>query len=691
MPLRTYQIVSNSCSALAKEAFHNMSRMTKHLYSASFAAFAAFTLESPAASQGIVFQSGTGDPAAVTVPQSQVDPSQGNIPAAIQRWRALSNNGNYTFQEYASFLMTYPGWPGEAAMRKNAEQAIDRNSWSPSQVVAYFDRLPPTTNAGRAKYAIALESTGRTVPAMEWGRKAWRSGPLSNDDESTLRSFMGAQLSTADHDARIDALLWKGGYSAARALLPLASDQKRPVFTARVAVLSGAPDAEGWLQTAGNAALTDAGLITDRATMLRKSGNSFQVRQMLANRPQFAAPPVDAEEWYETLLTNPKAAANDGQYQLAYDIASKIDDGLPPGTIISETELGVRDDYTSLAWLAGTVALEKLYNPRAAMGMFERYGDAAKSPQTRSKGWYWAGKAAVQARQNDVATVYFEKAAQYFDHFYGMLSLGALGQSIPSNIPRAQVPTAITGANKSVYLAARLVPSLGSWKEQSLFLRSIANSAETEQDFVDAISLSKLLRRPDMAVMAGRNARVEGHQSFIPYAFPDVPVPADHSHNWTMIHAITRQESQFDREAISHAGARGLMQLMPGTARETAGKIRLGYQLGALTSDTNYNIQLGSTYIQSMLNYFGGSYPLAVAAYNAGPGNVNKWLRANGDPRTGQIDIVTWIERIPIFETKNYVQRVLENAVMYDHLNPDKAHIRSPNPLSKYLGKNRPG
>jgi soluble lytic murein transglycosylase len=691
MPLRTYQPISISRSALDKEALHNMSSMTKHLYSASFAAISVLAFASPAISQDVVFQSGAGDPASVRVPQSQVDPSQGNISAAIQRWRALSNNSNYAFNEYASFLMTYPGWPGEAAMRKNAEQAIDKNSWSPSQAVAFFDRMPPTTNAGRAKYAIALEATGRREQALEWGRKAWRGGPLSTDDESTLQSFLGSQLSTADHEARIDALLWKGGYTAARALLPRASGQKRAVFAARIAVLSGAPDAQSWVQAAGDSILTDAGLITDRATVLRKSGNSYQVRQMLASRPRLATPPVDAEEWYETLLTNAKAAANDGQYQLAYDIASKIDDGLPAGTNISEAELGVRDDYTSLAWLAGTVALEKLYNPKAAMGMFERYGDAAKSPQTRSKGWYWAGRAAVQARQNDVATTYFEKASQYFDHFYGMLSLEALGRSIPSNIGRSQIPGTISGANKSIYLAARLVPSIGSWKEQSLFLRTIANNAETEQDFIDAIALSKLLRRPDMAVMAGRNARVEGHGNFIPHAFPDVPVPSDHSHNWTMIHAITRQESQFDREAISHAGARGLMQLMPGTARETAAKINLNYQLGALTSDTNYNIQLGSTYIQRMMNYYGGSYPLAVAAYNAGPGNVNKWLRANGDPRTGQIDMVTWIERIPIFETKNYVQRVLENAVMYDHLNPDKAHIKSPNPLSKYLGKNRPG
>ena len=169
--------------------------------------------------------------------------------------------------------------------------------------------------------------------------------------------------------------------------------------------------------------------------------------------------------------------------------------------------------------------------------------------------------------------------------------------------------------------------------------------------------------------------------------YPAVNVPPEHMDNWTFIHAIARQESQFDRNAVSHAGARGLMQLMPGTARETAGKIALSYRPEALNSDITYNIQLGSTYFQRMLRYYNGSYPLAVAAYNAGPGNVNKWLTRNGDPRNGGIDILNWIEQIPLSETRGYVHRVLENAVMYDHLNPDRARYKTAAPLSKYLGR----
>src|SRR5690606_6367260 len=161
--------------------------------------------------------------------------------------------------------------------------------------------------------------------------------------------------------------------------------------------------------------------------------------------------------------------------------------------------------------------------------------------------------------------------------------------------------------------------------------------------------------------------------------------------DWTMVHAIARQESEFDRNRVSHAGAAGLMQLMPGTAREQAGRLGIAYMSASIMPDTQYNIRLGNSYVQRMMNSY-GSYPLAVAAYNAGPGNVNKWLRQNGDPRTGAVSWIDWIERIPFFETKNYVARVLENAATYEALHPDKAALGRPRTISEVLreGPRRP-
>jgi soluble lytic murein transglycosylase len=678
------------CSAPDKEIALNMSSMVKHLISVSALIFPATVLAAPQQTPPIQWQQGTGS-GSIVVPPSQVDPSKGNIPAALQRWRMLNQNGNYSFGEYASFLMTYPGWPNAKGMQQNAEQAIDLNSYSPSQTVAFFDRLPPVSNSGRAKYAIALAAAGDKVRAEQWARRAWREGALTDADEALILGMMAGKLTSDDHDTRVDKLLWIKATRAAERILPYTSPGRRAGYASRIALKNKTGTADSFLSQMGSAANADAGVLADRALAMRAQGSGSAARELLANRKPLSKAPADPEEWYGVMLTLAREAANDGQYETAYKIASRVDDGLPAGAPVIEQSLGVRDDYTSLTWLAGTIALERLNRPKDAVAMFERYGNGAKSPQTRTKGLYWAGRAAKRAGDTVLANSYFEKASVYYDQFYGQLATEALGRPLTAIAAPATIPAKPSTDASSVFQAARLIPRFGDHKEQTLFLRAIANSAVTEQNFIDAISLSKSIGRPDLSVMAGRNARVEGFSSLIPYGFPTISVPAGHKDNWTMIHAISRQESQFDREALSHAGARGLMQLMPGTARETAGKLSLSYQLSSLTTDPDYNIQLGSTYFQRMLSYYGGSYPLAVAAYNAGPGNVNKWLKANGDPRTGSIGMLEWIERIPIYETKNYVHRVLENAVVYDLQHPDKATKKSPTPLSSYLGKSTPG
>jgi soluble lytic murein transglycosylase len=319
--------------------------------------------------------------------------------------------------------------------------------------------------------------------------------------------------------------------------------------------------------------------------------------------------------------------------------------------------------------------------------------EAARSAQTRTKGFYWAGRAALAAGDAATANAHFADAAQHYDQFYGQLALERLGRSQPKPLPTPTIQ--VSSDQKRAFeddrlvRAARALGEIGAWREQSLFLRALAQRATSPSDHVLAGQLASAIGRPDLGVMIGRSAQANSLDAVEVSGFPTIRVPSGHESNWTFIHAITRQESQFDRQAVSHAGARGMMQLMPGTAREVAGKLGLSYDAGSLTSDTNYNFTLGSTYFQQMLSYFGGSYPLAVAAYNAGPGNVNKWLRANGDPRGGGIDMVDWIEAIPIFETRNYVQRVLENAVVYDTLRDGRTLPKAP--LSFYLGKPTPG
>ncbi|MBV2151005.1 lytic transglycosylase domain-containing protein [Sphingobium sp. AS12] len=622
--------------------------------------------------------------------------SDSAIGATISQWRALQQSDGLGFSTYANFITANPGWPGEDRMRRLAETGINPDSYDPRQVTAFFARFPPRTATGHARNATALVQMGRMDEARIAARKAWIGGSLSVADEARLLSLFGSSLTPADHDQRADMLLWGNDTAGAARMLAYVSPGRRAVYQARIAFRRKAPDAAMLMQAAEAVGASDGGFVADKALWLRDSGNWVAARQYLANRSSLTYRPANAEKFYEVLLGQARAAANDSQWSFAYGIASKIDDAVPPGFDLSDQPIGVRDDYTSLAWLAGSTAFYNLNRPTDAVTMFRRYADAAKSPQTKSKGYYWAGRAALQSGDAATANSYFAQAGVYPDQFYGQLALERLGRAIP---PPATVerPVPISAAERaafdqrSVVRAVKALGQMGYWEDQGKFARAIANNADSDTDHYLAAELAERIGRTDMSVMVGRRAVSSGLTGYGTSAFPRVPVPPTAQYNWTMVHAIARQESQFDKQIVSHAGARGLMQLMPGTAREQAGKLGLGYNPASL-NDPSYNIMLGSGYFQRMLDYYGGSYPLAVAAYNAGPGNVNKWIAANGDPRLPGADMLRWIEQIPIFETRNYVQRVLENAVVYEAMNPERAKFRGTSAvLSRYLGKQTPG
>lgn len=621
-----------------------------------------------------------------------------SVGEAVLEWRRLNAGASASFDTLSRFLMTNPGWPGADKLRKRAEQSIAIDSFDPARTIAFFRQYPPQSASGNLRLALALNASGQREEAQAAVRKAWTEGALDEFEESRVLSLFPGVISLADHDARMDKLLWSGSTRAAARQIGYTSADKRAVFAVRLALRSNAVDAA--LQAADlegrdpGVARRDAGYITAKATWLRGAGRTGEAQALLATPRQLTAPPTDAEEWLETLLTNARLASASGDHVTAFNIARQLDDALPPQSVIRDLGLAVRDDYTSLAWLAGQTAYKQLRRPAEAVGLFRRYGDAARSAQTRTKGYYWAGRAALDAGDNSAANAHFADAAAHYDQFYGQLARERLGQPQPRPQPGPNV--VVSGGERSAFnddrlvRAARILGEIGDWRDQSLFLRAIAQRASSPAEHQLAGQLAAQIGRPDLGVMIGRSAQANSLDAVEVNGFPTVRVPVGYENDWTFIHAISRQESQFDKAIVSHAGARGLMQLMPGTAREVAGKLGMAYDAGALTTDPQYNIQLGSSYFQQMLSYFGGSYPLAVAAYNAGPGNVNKWLRANGDPRSGAIAMIDWIEAIPIFETRNYVQRVLENAVVYDTLRSGDRSLPN-NPLSFYLGKATPG
>jgi soluble lytic murein transglycosylase len=637
----------------------------------------------------------TGAPAvAGAATQSAVMPNDPLWPA-VQEWNRLRQSDRLPFTDYSRFLIAHRNWPGEPAMRRAAERAIRPDGENAADVVAFFDLYPPTSGAGRVRYAEALSSLGLAAKAREAAAAAWTISPVAGDDESRLIARFNGQFTPAEQDRRMDMLLWERATGSAMRQLLLVSLDRRPIFAARLAYQTRAADAATQAQALGTGAERDPGFVIDRARWLFATQQWGTARSTLAQPLAFNAPPADAEAYLDALLDFAKAAAADKQWGLAYNIAANAERAYPAGANIRERPLAERDPYTSLMWLAGTAALKQLNRPKDAETMFRRYAEASQTPSSQAKGEYWAGRAAQAGNDQLAASVHYAAAAANVDQFYGQLASERLGRPVamPAEAPQVAIAPEVRAEfdKREIVRAARLLGQRGDWQGQTQFVRKIANDATADTDHVLAADLARSIGRPDLGVIASRNARKSGTRDPLRVGFPTVAVPPSMESHWTMIHAISRQESQFDREALSPVGARGLMQLMPATAREQAGKVGVPFEPGKLTQDIGYNVRLGSSFFDRMLTYYRGSYVLAIASYNAGPGNVNKFIRANGDPRNPGVDIVDWIEAIPLSETRGYVQKVLENAVVYDLFNPERARTPNKNRLSYYLGKTSAG
>ena len=607
-------------------------------------------------------------------------PDQGNsmvaqqptrISQALSDWEYLTKRDDLSFASYAGFVSRYPDFPKRELLQRRAEAALDRDAVTPQQLVSFFDKNPPITNGAKARYALALASLNRPE-AQDLARKAWRGGTMSGPAEAYMQGLFGQSLTPEDHDARMDALLWQGDMEAASRQIVRVSPAYRPMATARLAVLQGSTPTEAGIAVPGGA-LNDSGYVYNLARHYRSSSQLPQAINLLATRADFKSPAFDGAAF----VTESLRIAQGADARSAVRIASKVDDLFEPGADISDGSFTLRDKYTDLMWLGGTKALWSLGDGAQAAPLFYRYGAAAKTPLTRSKGFYWAGRAAAKAGDRAEAQRYWDMAAAYPDYYYGQLALSELGRPMPAFAPL--VTAGIDSADRAAFNEDPLTQALRTmasnrraWQTERAFFEALSEKAKTPTQMALVAELARETGLNEMAVVAGMVAGETGVPGFERLGFPTVQTHS--GANWTMVHAIARQESEFDRTRVSHAGARGMMQLMPGTAREEAGKIGVQYMSANLTESPSYNIRLGDAHFARLMDRYGGAYPLAIAAYNAGPGRVNEWLRLNGDPRTGAVDWVTWVEQIPSnFETRYYVMRVIGNAVTYANMHPDKS------------------
>ncbi|WP_337660965.1 lytic transglycosylase domain-containing protein [Erythrobacter sp. Alg231-14] len=645
-----------------------MSSMANKLLSnpVSFVAFAAAALGAfavPSSAQ----MGGQPDRSNLVAQQ----PSQ--MGAAIARWELLQENRLLRFADYAGFALAYPDFPRTEIIRIRAENTLGEEAPSQAEILNFFDALPPLTNAGRARYALSLAAAQRS-DAFEVARTAWRGGAMSGPTEAYLNGLFGSQFTAADHKARMEALLWQEEAEAAERHIINLDPSDRDMAMARLALIRGSTPQNAGIPVPADAQ-RDAGYVYNLVSYYKARRQTQAAISLLANRPNFTAPAFQPEDLVGDMLEAASAAGSTSTVQ----IASRIDDLFAPGTDISKGSFALRDRYTDLMWKGGTNALWRLGDGAAAAPLFLRYGEAARTPLTRSKGFYWAGRAAREAGLRDDANRYFEMAAQYPHYYYGQLSISALGRTMPTfaQLPQAQIDPATRAEFETrplVRAIRHIAANRGDWRTERRFFQAIGNSAQSPEELVMVGQLASETNLPEMAVVIGMEAGANGFEGFERLGFPTYPTPV--VNDWTMVHAITRQESEFDRTRRSHANAIGMMQLLPSTAREEAGILGVQYLRAGLTQDPQYNIRLGDAHFARRMDLYGGAYPLAIASYNAGPGRVRQWLRLNGDPRRGEIDWVTWIEKIPAnFETRYYVMRVIGNAVSYSHMYPQEAGI----------------
>jgi soluble lytic murein transglycosylase len=615
-----------------------------------------------------------------------------SVAYSLDQWRRLRQSSGYSFADYASFLIANPDWPDASRMRDWAEKAM-RPGENASTVLAFFAKEKPDTGNGWARLAEADASSGRSADALAAARAAWASSDLSADDEQSIWARYGSSFTRADQDRRVDSLLFAKKPDTAARFLGFTSPERQPAFAARIAMQQDAPDAEARYRAVTASVTTDAGLMMDRARYLRDHHSGNAAEDLVARPHHFTYKPSDPERFYDMLLLVADDAADAHDWATVYNITRQIDDALPDGAVVADQPLGVRDDYTNLAWLGGSVALERMRQPQSAIALFDRYARAGRSLQVQTKGDYWAGRAALAGGNFQSASAYFQRAAAYPDLFYGQLALERLGRPVlppPAALPQYTTTSVQRAAfnSRRIVQAFRLLGQQGRTTEQALFVQALARSLDNDVERNLALELAQQTGRQDLPVWVARMARIKGSSFYVRQAYPYLSASISSS-LWSLANGISRQESSFDPYAISHAGARGMMQLMPGTARDQAGKMGVGYDSYRLLTDPNYNVSIGSAYFQHMLDIWNGNVPLAVASYNAGSGNASKWVRQFGDPR-GNVDVVAWIEAIPYDETRGYVQRVIENTVVYDSMRSAQPQ-RTALHVSRYLGKDQPG
>ena len=589
--------------------------------------------------------------------QAQKIAKSGRHPLAdkVLTWlRLRAPNSGADFDEIAAFVMANPDWPDMSRLRRRAEEAMGPDVPSKT-ILEWFNRYPPVSPDGAFHLGRTLLDAGRTPEAVKVIRNAWINMDLGRKQATDFRKRFRKHLRPEDDIARLEHLLWDRQVRPSRRQMRYVTKGWRRLGEARIALIVRSRKAQRSVRRIPKSLRGNDGILFDQVRWHRRRQKMDKaVSMLLAGKPSRLDRP---ERWWHERQLLTRWAMREEKPDLAYQLASshRQTDGKP---------------FAEAEWLAGWIALRMVNRPNDALKHFQAMYRKVRFPVSRSRGAYWSARAYEALEKHDEATQWYRTAAQYVTRFYGQLAAGHLLESERPKLPAEEEPNEFTVGQfqaSDMARATRILAELNRRQDVKRFLVRLGQRAQVPADWVLAARLSQDVGRHDLGVHISKRALREG-VILSTTGYPDL-VPADiDDENFpeaSVIHGLVRQESAFDSRAISRAGARGLMQLMPGTALRVARQLKVPYSRRRLTRDPRYNLKLGQAYLADMLEDYDGSLILALSAYNAGPLRVERWLRRNGDPGPNIYAAIDWIESIPFTETRNYVQRVLENHTVY--------------------------
>ncbi len=582
-----------------------------------------------------------------------------NDPVAkkILLWRIARSNPNADFDLLTKIIQNQSDWPSMTRIRAKAESKMFERALPPQEAINWFLGAEPVSGEGRAVMAIAYNKLGRTEISDRWLRLAWRESRLTRDRQRKLYRKFKHRLTKEDHIARADHLVWLGRrhYESARGLLSLLSKPDRALINARIKIGANSSGIDKAIRAVPKALLNDTGLLYERAVWRRKRvSESSAIKALL----KIDTPPKTLDGKRKLWREKRRIiywALKEKRYKDAYKLTQYH--GLNRGVDFAEAE-----------FMAGWIALVKLNNPSLALKHFSNLKNGVSLPVSLGRAYYWMGRAA-EAKGEISANSYYLEASKYPNVFYGQLAAEKLGSgSAFIQLPAEPESDGIKHEFESRELikALHIIGESGNERIYNIFSFHLDDNLQNKEELSLLSKLAKDYGYIKASVRAAKQAgQFDTMLTETGYPMPEIILALPSEFDIPFVLAIARQESEFHTAARSHANAYGMMQMIHSTAKYTARKARLPYQRSWLIDRPDYATKLGAQHLNDLMDIFDDSYILTAAAYNAGGHRVRQWIKAYGDPRKGEIDPIDWIESIPFSETRNYVQRVMENLQVY--------------------------